>query len=614
MPVAIITGAGGLIGSEAVEHFITEGFDVVGIENDMRARFFGPESSTSHVTERLVAEHPEFRWEEADIRDAERVAAIFAEHAGQIELVVHTAAQPSHDWAASDPQTDFGVNANGTLNLLEAARAHCPDAPFVFCSTNKVYGDTPNRLPLQSLEKRLELPEDHPYYKGIDTSMSIDSSTHSLFGVSKAAADLLVQEYGYYFEMPTVCFRGGCLTGPQHAGAKLHGFLAYLMKCTVTGTPYTVFGYEGKQVRDNIHSADLIAAFDAFRKAPRPHAVYNIGGGRFSNCSMLEAIDACERIAGRELAVGDGRGAADRRPPLVDLRPRAVPGRLPGLRAALRDRRHPARDARAEPRALDGERRVKLSVVMPAQNEEGSVGATVEGVVAALEGAEIDYEVVVVNDDSEDSTEAVVAAIGESNPRVRVHRSHLERGFGNAIRAGLDVFEGDAVAIVMADASDSPADLVTYHRVLEEGWDCAFGSRFMPGARIHDYPRLKYAFNRLANQFIRLLFRHRYNDTTNAFKAYRREVIETIQPLLSKHFNLTVEMPLKAVVRGHSFKVVPTDWTNRTSGEAKLAMKEMGSRYLFIVLYVWLESALSRGDYRVQEAERRQTPRQEINS
>jgi dolichol-phosphate mannosyltransferase len=244
---------------------------------------------------------------------------------------------------------------------------------------------------------------------------------------------------------------------------------------------------------------------------------------------------------------------------------------------------------------------MKLSVVIPAQNEEGSVAATVEGVVAALEREAIDYELIVVNDDSEDSTEAVVAAIGERNPRVRVHRSHLERGFGNAIRAGLDVFQGDAVAIVMADASDNPDDLVRYHRLLEEGWDCAFGSRFMPGARIHDYPRLKYIFNRLANQFIRVLFRHRYNDTTNAFKAYRREVIETIQPLLSKHFNLTVEMPLKAIVRGHSFAVVPTSWTNRTSGEAKLAMKEMGSRYLFIVLYVWLENALSRGDYQVRK-------------
>ena len=323
MPVAIITGAGGLIGSEAVEHFIAEGFDVVGIENDMRARFFGPESSTSHVTERLVADHPEFRWENTDIRDCDAVDRIFREHAGRIELVVHTAAQPSHDWAASEPQTDFSVNANGTLNLLEAARAHAPEATFIFCSTNKVYGDTPNRLPLEELEMRLELPKSHPYYKGIDTSMSIDASTHSLFGVSKAAADLLVQEYGYYFEMPTVCFRGGCLTGPQHAGAKLHGFLAYLMKCTVTGTPYTVFGYAGKQVRDNIHSADLIAAFAAFHKAPRAAAVYNIGGGRFSNCSMLEAIEICERIAGRELSweMGEEPRIGDHRWWISDLAP-----------------------------------------------------------------------------------------------------------------------------------------------------------------------------------------------------------------------------------------------------------------------------------------------------
>ncbi|HEX7058269.1 MAG TPA: NAD-dependent epimerase/dehydratase family protein [Solirubrobacterales bacterium] len=323
MAVAIITGSGGLIGSEAVGHFIERGFDVVGLENDMRARFFGPEASTSHVTERLLEAHPEFRSENVDIRDAGAVERIFSEHAGRIELIVHAAAQPSHDWAASDPQTDFSVNANGTLNLLEAARAHALEATFIFCSTNKVYGDTPNRLPLDELEQRLELPESHPYFKGIDTSMSIDSSTHSLFGVSKAAADLLVQEYGRYFEMPTVCFRGGCLTGPQHAGAKLHGFLAYLMKCTATGTPYTVFGYGGKQVRDNIHSADLIAAFEAFHKAPRPAAVYNIGGGRFSNCSMLEAIEACERIAGRELSweMGEEPRIGDHRWWISDLAP-----------------------------------------------------------------------------------------------------------------------------------------------------------------------------------------------------------------------------------------------------------------------------------------------------
>src|SRR6201986_4374233 len=251
---------------------------------------------------------------------------------------------------------------------------------------------------------------------------------------------------------------------------------------------------------------------------------------------------------------------------------------------------------------------MKLSVVMPAQNEEGSVGATVEGVVAVLEREGVDYEVVVVNDDSEDSTEAVVAAIGERNPRVSVHRSHYERGFGMAIRAGLDVYSGDAVAIVMADASDDPDDLVRYYRLLEEGPARASGSLFVPGAKVYDCPRVKYVVNRLPNQFIRILFRHRYNDTTNAFKAYRRGVIETIQPLLSKHFNLTVELPLKAIVRGHSYAVIPTDWTNRTSGVAKLAMKEMGSRYLFIVLYGWLEATLSRGDYRRRKASDKATP------
>jgi CDP-paratose 2-epimerase len=299
--LAVVTGSGGLIGSESVRHLAEAGWQVIGLENDMRARFFGPEASTSHVTRELLERYDEFRSLELDVRDNAGVESVFAENGPRIELVIHAAAQPSHDWAAREPQTDFGINANGTLNLLEAARAHCPDASFVFCSTNKVYGDTPNRLPLEDQETRLELPQQHPYYRGIDTSMTIDDSTHSLFGVSKAAADLLVQEYGRYFDMPTVCFRGGCLTGPQHAGAKLHGFLAYLMKCTVTGEPYTVIGYEGKQVRDNIHSADLVAAFLAFHRDPKRAAVYNIGGGRFSNCSMLEAIDACERIAGREL-------------------------------------------------------------------------------------------------------------------------------------------------------------------------------------------------------------------------------------------------------------------------------------------------------------------------
>jgi CDP-paratose 2-epimerase len=300
VPTAIITGSGGLIGSESVQHFVEGGFDVIGLENDMRARFFGPAASTRPVTERLQERYPEFRSIEVDIRDAEGVERVFAEST-DLELVIHTAAQPSHDWAASDPQTDFRVNANGTLNLLEATRRCAPDATFVFCSTNKVYGDTPNFLPLLELETRLELPQEHRYYQGIDTTMSIDGSMHSLFGVSKAAADLMVQEYGRYFEIPTVCFRGGCLTGPNHAGAELHGFLAYLMRCTVTGTPYTVYGYGARQVRDNIHSADVVRAFGEFHKNSRVAAVYNLGGGRESNCSMLEAIELCQEIAGREL-------------------------------------------------------------------------------------------------------------------------------------------------------------------------------------------------------------------------------------------------------------------------------------------------------------------------
>jgi CDP-paratose 2-epimerase len=290
-----------LIGSESVRRLEEAGFDVVGIDNDARASFFGPEASTRPISEQLVSECEDFRWEELDIRDADGIDRVFREHASSIELVVHAAAQPSHDWAASNPPADFSINATGTLCLLEATRRNAPDATFAHLSTNKVYGDTPNRLPLVELESRLELPEDHRWYGGIDTSMSIDRSTHSLFGVSKAAGDLLVQEYGRYFGMPTVCFRGGCLTGPSHAGAELHGFLAYLMKCTVSGTPYTVFGYGGKQVRDNIHAADVVSALQAFHASPGTAGVYNIGGGRGSNCSVLEAIELSERIAGREL-------------------------------------------------------------------------------------------------------------------------------------------------------------------------------------------------------------------------------------------------------------------------------------------------------------------------
>ena len=302
MPIAIVTGSGGLIGSESVRHLAAAGYDVVGIENDMRAYFFGPAASTSRTTQRLVAElGTEFRTVELDIRDGDGVDRLVRGVRDGLELVVHAAAQPSHDWAASDPHTDFAVNATGTLNLLEAVRRHRPEATFIHCSTNKVYGDRPNALPLVEGETRLDLPPGHEYFEGVTTAMSIDHTLHSLFGASKVAADVLVQEYGRYFGMPTACFRGGCLTGPDHQGAQLHGFLAYLMRCVVTGTTYTVFGHGGKQVRDNLHAHDVVRAFEAFHRAPRPGAVYNLGGGRENAVSMLEAIAACERIAGRRL-------------------------------------------------------------------------------------------------------------------------------------------------------------------------------------------------------------------------------------------------------------------------------------------------------------------------
>src|SRR3954470_24163821 len=300
-PVCIVTGSGGLIGSESVKHFVSQGYDVIGLENDMRAYFFGPEASTQPTTERLEHTLEGFRSLELDIRDRDGVEAVIAEHAPRLELVIHTAAQPSHDWAAREPHTDFSVNALGTLNLLQALREHKPEATFIFCSTNKVYGDRPNYLPLEDQGSRLELPAEHEYYAGIPTTMSIDHTMHSLFGASKVAADVLVQEYGRYFEMPTVCFRGGCLTGPAHAGAELHGFLSYLMRATVSGRKYTIFGYDGKQVRDNNHSYDVVRAFQRFHEAPRCAAVYNLGGGRSSNVSMLEAIELCRQIAGKEL-------------------------------------------------------------------------------------------------------------------------------------------------------------------------------------------------------------------------------------------------------------------------------------------------------------------------
>ena len=302
MSIVVVTGSAGLIGSEASRHFAEKGLTVVGIDNDMRKEFFGDEASTLWQRQQLQNElGKNYRHVDGDIRDADLMNNLFEEFGKDIKLIIHTAAQPSHDWAARDPHKDFTVNANGTLNLLEATRHNAPDAVFIFTSTNKVYGDTPNRLPLIEQELRWEIDPNHEFNNGIPESMSIDSCMHSLFGASKVAADILVQEDGKYFDMKTAAFRGGCLTGPNHSGTQLHGFLAYLMKCTMTGTPYKVFGYQGKQVRDNIHSYDLIQAFDHFFNDPRCGEVYNIGGSRFSHCSMLEGIKMCEEISGREL-------------------------------------------------------------------------------------------------------------------------------------------------------------------------------------------------------------------------------------------------------------------------------------------------------------------------
>jgi CDP-paratose 2-epimerase len=300
MAIALVTGSAGLIGSESANFFLKQGFDVVGIDNDMRSYFFGPAASTLKNVKKLEA-NPKYRHYTVDIRDAIAIDEIFQSYKKNIAVIIHTAAQPSHDWAAREPLTDFSVNANGTLNLLEATRKYT-EAVFIFTSTNKVYGDSPNSLPFTETDTRWELAPDHLFGKyGIDESMSIDQSKHSLFGASKVAADILVQEYGRYFGIPTAIFRGGCLTGPAHSGAELHGFLSYLVLCAAHDKPYTIFGYKGKQVRDNIHSKDLVNAFWHFFKKPSTAQVYNIGGSRHSNISILEAIEKIEQLGGGKL-------------------------------------------------------------------------------------------------------------------------------------------------------------------------------------------------------------------------------------------------------------------------------------------------------------------------
>ena len=302
MNIALVTGSAGLIGSESVS-FLSEKFDlVIGIDNDLRKYFFGSEASTEWNRNRIESSFDNYKHYSVDIRSEDSLQPIFSKYGSDIKLIVHTAAQPSHDWAAREPLMDFTVNANGTLIMLEMTRNYCPEAVFIFTSTNKVYGDNPNFLPLIELENRWEIDRTHNYFlNGIDEHMSIDHTKHSLFGASKVAADVLVQEYGRYFGIRTGVFRGGCLTGPNHSGAQLHGFLAYLMKCAITGDHYTIFGYQGKQVRDNIHSWDLVNMFWHFYQDPKAGEVYNAGGGRFSNCSMLEGIKLCERITGKKM-------------------------------------------------------------------------------------------------------------------------------------------------------------------------------------------------------------------------------------------------------------------------------------------------------------------------
>jgi len=302
MSTAIITGSAGLVGSESVEYFSSKFDNIIGIDNNMREYFFGQEGSTEWNKNKLEKSVSNYKHYKTDIRSYEALENVFKEYGTDVKLIVHAAAQPSHDWAAKEPRTDFSVNATGTLNLLELTRVYCPGAVFIFTSTNKVYGDNPNFLPLIERETRYEVDEKHPYFKeGIDEKMSLDNTKHSVFGASKVAADIMVQEYGRYFEMNTGVFRGGCLTGPKHSGAQLHGFLSYLMKCAFTKKTYTIFGYKGKQVRDNIHSWDLVNLFWHFYQNPKKGESYNVGGGRFSNCSMLEGIELCETITGNKM-------------------------------------------------------------------------------------------------------------------------------------------------------------------------------------------------------------------------------------------------------------------------------------------------------------------------
>ncbi len=297
MSVAIITGSSGLVGSESVNFFAKKGFNVVGIDNNLRKVFFGNEGSTAWVKNKLIKNNKNFRNFNIDIRNYNGLEKIFKKYYRNISVIIHCAAQPSHDYGKNFPLIDFNVNATGTLNLLELTKKYCPNSPFIFMSTNKVYGDNPNKLKIFEKNKRWELKKNDKYYKGINEKFPIDNCTHSFFGVSKVYADLIVQEYGKNVGLKTVSFRGGCITGPNHSGAKLHGFLSYLVKIALSKKKYSMIGYKGKQVRDNIHSYDLVNCFWEFYKKPKYGEIYNIGGGRFSNCSIIEALELVENIS-----------------------------------------------------------------------------------------------------------------------------------------------------------------------------------------------------------------------------------------------------------------------------------------------------------------------------
>ena len=296
MKIALITGSCGLVGSESAIFFAKKRFRILGIDNNARKFFFKKDGDISWVKKKLKKDIKNYSHLNLDIRNYNSLKKVFSKYKKNIKVVIHAAAQPSHDWAKNRPFIDFDINARGTLNLLELTRIYCSNAPFIFMSTNKVYGDNPNNLPLIEKKTRWEIKGNHHYYNGIDETMSIDNCTHSFFGASKSYADLIVQEYGKNTGLKTVCFRAGCITGPNHSGAKLHGFLSYLVKASIKNKFYTLIGYKGKQVRDNIHSQDLVSCFWEYFKNPRKGEVYNTGGGRFSNCSILEALNEIEKL------------------------------------------------------------------------------------------------------------------------------------------------------------------------------------------------------------------------------------------------------------------------------------------------------------------------------